>query len=204
MDVCIFLKSPKPDTVDWRARPPFVSCFKNPHSPSPQLPFFKAAAAEYPANHFLKFQGHWINDVFIWQPQVGTIRRVFRGNLLKLHYWWSMRNYKHLVVISWAQERRGTTPQADEERGSGGSECTNTHSPGSKHGCSIHTPNYVQKLQTPTMFLFPNLYHMYMIIWIFLLKSVNRKLTFHFNIRQNQSSAVKLNNFHEMHKLSQR
>lgn len=34
MDLCILLKSPKPDTVDWRARPPFVSCFRNPHRSS--------------------------------------------------------------------------------------------------------------------------------------------------------------------------
>lgn len=38
MDGCIFLKSLKPDTVDLGARPPFVSCFTNPRSSSPQLP----------------------------------------------------------------------------------------------------------------------------------------------------------------------
>lgn len=45
MDVCIFLKSLKPDTVDWGARPPFVSCFTNPAVP----------------HHSSLFQGcHWI------------------------------------------------------------------------------------------------------------------------------------------------
>lgn len=33
MDGSILLKSLKPDTVDWRARPAFVSCFTNPAVP---------------------------------------------------------------------------------------------------------------------------------------------------------------------------
>lgn len=32
-----------------------------------------------PANHFLTLRGHWINEVFIRQPRVATVRRVLRG-----------------------------------------------------------------------------------------------------------------------------
>lgn len=62
------MKSLKPDTVDWVARPPFVS--QNLHSLT-TAPYFKAVT-EQQANHFLKLQGHWMNDVFIWQTQVAT------------------------------------------------------------------------------------------------------------------------------------
>lgn len=142
MDVCIFLKSLKPDTVDWGARPPFVSCFTNPRSPSPQRPISRLSL-NGPANHFLKLRGHWINDVFVWQPRVACWRRVFReGAFWKLQYWWSVRNYRHLGAISWAQESEeggvgmwggGTTPYEEMAANTQICKHTRTHTHAESH-----------------------------------------------------------------------